>query len=366
MEALLTGASGFAGAHMLRYLLQNTNVERIHCPVSFRHRGGASRLQWAMEGDPFAAAVDRVNVFMHDLTGPFDSRQVHMLRNVDVILNIASESHVDRSITDPVPFVRNNVDIMLNVLDLAITIHPELVLHMSTDEVYGPAPTMDVAEYSRDAGAAFDTGEVWRGAHEEWSPILPSNPYSASKAAQEAIAISYWRTYGVPLLLTNTMNLYGETQDPEKFMPKIVRSIREGRPVPIHVDGEGLPGSRHYIHARDFAAAWMFLVQRWSTRTLDHMLPSYEGGYDRPLRLNIVGNDEVDNLQFAQLVADAMGVELRFEKVDFHSSRPGHDPRYALDGSKLAAMGWIPYVPLAEGIKSTVDFSLEHPEWLAQ
>ena len=128
---------------------------------------------------------------------------ISRIGHVDYLVAMASESHVDRSIADPVPFVRNNVDVMLNTLELAREIKPQVVLHVSTDEIYGPVRP----------------GEP---PHPEWDPVIPSNPYSASKAAQEAIGISYWRSYGVPVVITNLMNVYGERQL-EKFIPSLIR-----------------------------------------------------------------------------------------------------------------------------------------------
>src|SRR5262249_4092532 len=149
----------------------------------------------------------------------------------------------DRSITDPVPFVRNNVDVVLNTLELTRVVNPRSLILVSTDEVYGP---VDAADH---------TG------HPEWDVILPSNPYSASKAAQEAIAISYWRTYGIPLQIVNCMNMIGERQDPEKFVPLVLGKVLRGETVTIHGTKEEI-GTRHYLHARNLADGITFLLTR--------------------------------------------------------------------------------------------------------
>ena len=254
-----------------------------------------------------------------------------------MIFNVASESHVDRSIAEPASFIRNNVDLMVNVLEIARVIKPRMVLQMSTDEVYGPA--------------------YGDHRHAEWETIAPSNPYSASKAAQEAIAFSYWRTFGVPCVITNTMNIVGEMQDAEKFLPMIIRNVRDGRPTTVHVSPEGVSGSRFYLHARNLADAWLHLAQN-----LDPAV--YGGGRTRPSRFHIVGEREVLNTELVEMVAGFMGKPFEIEPVSFHSSRPGHDLRYALDGSKLADFGWTPPVPLEDSIRKTVKWTLEHPEWL--
>lgn len=342
-RVLLTGAGGFTGSHMLRHLLVNTDWEII-CPVTFRHRGNGDRISSALVGND--EWHKRVTIDMVDLTAPIPATTVTRWGAIDYILNIASESHVDRSITDPVPFVRNNVDLILNLLEYARLVEPKLFLQMSTDEVYGPAPV------------GYDCIE--------WDPIIPSNPYSASKAAQEAIAVSYWRSYGVPLLITNTMNLFGEMQDTEKYFAKIVHHVMNDEEVPVHVSPDGEAGSRFYIHARNFADAWLFLIRHYmgdETKAVSEILPSYDNGDDTPARFNIVGDREVTNLELAQIIADEIGKPLRWTPVNFHSSRPGHDLRYALDGGKMSALGWESPLTFEESVHDTVNWIMKHPEW---
>jgi dTDP-glucose 4,6-dehydratase len=340
---LLTGAGGFVGSHALRHLLSNTAADLV-CPVTFRHHGNPDRITSAYADHPEWA--QRVDVVTHDLTTPVSCTTLDRFGDIDYLLNIASESHVDRSIEHPGEFIRNNVDLMLNVLDLARVLRPRMVLQMSTDEVYGPAAN----DYR----------------HKEWDAIAPSNPYSASKAAQEAIAFSYWRTYGVPVVITNTMNIIGEMQDPEKFVPMVIRKLQSGEPITVHTDADGVPGSRFYLHARNLADAWLYLMDN-EGHTWD--LAQYADGSSRPSRFNIVGEREVDNIEMVMLIADAMGVDRgqamrQIQRVDFHSSRPGHDLRYALDGKALADLHWRAPIALEPSLKKTVQWALDHPEWL--
>jgi dTDP-glucose 4,6-dehydratase len=215
------------------------------------------------------------------------------------------------------------------MLEFARWVKPRLFLQFSTDEVYGPAPE----------GIFF----------KEWDRQIPSNPYAASKAAQEAIAVSYWRTFGVPLVITNTMNIFGERQHPEKFVPLCVTNLLANKPIPIHAqqttDG-WKSGSRCWLYAGDCAEAVRYIVENVSP-------PAYPDA-DRPERFHIVGRDEVSNYDIAALIAEMLSVPLKFEWVDFHSTRPGHDRRYALDGSKLAELGWKPQIGLEEGLWRTV------------
>jgi dTDP-glucose 4,6-dehydratase len=230
-RVLLTGASGLVGAHVLRHILATTDWDVV-VPMTFCHQGLPPRIWGSVKGYD----TERVNVMMLDLTGSVDGVSRRLMGDVDIIMNVASLSHVDDSISRPVPFVENNVSLILNMLELARYLQPRLFLQMSTDEVYGAAPANWAAE--------------------EWSIIEPSNPYSASKACQEAICYSYWRTYGVPVVITNTMNVFGEMQGPEKSVPKILKHLVAGKSVPVHASADGTPGSRFYLHARNLADAW--------------------------------------------------------------------------------------------------------------
>jgi dTDP-glucose 4,6-dehydratase len=341
-RVLLTGAGGFVGHHTLEHLLVNTDWE-IVCTDSFRHAGKTDRISEVLIGQSDNGFTwGRVKVVTHDLTAPFSAQLADKIGPVDAIISMASESHVDRSISHPVPFIRNNIDLVLNLLEFQKTFNPEAIfLQVSTDEVYGPAPE----------------GHN----HGEWEPHLPSNPYSASKSAQEQIAFSYWRTFGVPLILTSTMNIIGERQDPEKYVPMLIQKILYGQEVTIHASPDGQPGSRFYLHARNQADALLFLLEKYLA---DPSVLKYKNGDTKPEKFNVVGEKEIDNLELAQLVAKFVDNDLKYRLVDFHSQRPGHDLRYALDGSKIAALGWKAPVSLEDSLKQTVEWSLKNPAWL--
>lgn len=330
MHVVVTGAAGFAGHHLVEHLLRTTDW-KITGLVSFRHRGCPRRLAH-LYPDPSA----RLHVAYHDLKSPLTTRLIDEIGAVDIIFNVGAESHVDRSITDPMPFVENNTSLALTMLEYARAVKPKVFLQISTDEVYGPAPD--------------------GYAHKEWDPVLPSNPYAASKAAQEAIAISYWRTYGVPVVITNTMNLIGERQDTEKFVPMVIGKILRGEEITIHGTPERV-GSRFYLHARNHADALKFLSTREPT--------AYRDSNDivRPDRFHVVGEREVDNFTMAKRIAEILDKPLKHRFEDFHATRPGHDRRYALDGRKLLETGWAPPVALDESLARAVKWTLAHPEW---
>lgn len=360
MRILLTGAGGFVGSHALKYLLTQTSADVV-CLVSFERMGVSARIRQVAEDYNAVANTydhdisDRVKIIRHDLRTPIDTITREQIGPIDVIWNIASESHVDRSITHPRPFILNNTELILTMLEYARVAKPKLFLQMSTDEVYGPAP----------AGHN----------HVEWETPLPSNPYSASKAAQEAIAFSYWRTYGVPVVITNTMNIIGEMQDAEKFAPMVMQKVHSGEAMTIHASPSGEIGSRYYLHAYNLADAWWFLTESYvlpcyitnggqGYTTPD--IPMYGDGVDRPAKFHIVGEREIDNLQFAKMIATEMGEPFfKYELVDFHSSRPGHDLRYALDGTKMEDIGWRAPLSLDESVQWMVDWTQRHKEWLS-
>lgn len=335
---LLTGASGFVGSTVLAHVLDHTDWHVV-CPVSYRHHGDGARITAVLDAQPDAR--HRVDVFAHDLALPITPLMAERIGPVDYVWNIASESHVDRSLSDPVPFVRNNVELQLNMLEYARLTKPRLFLQMSTDEVFGPA------------------ADGYR--HHEWDSIRPSNPYAASKAAQEAIAYSYWRGMGVPLIVTNTMNLLAPApQAAEKFIPKIARAVFGGEKLTVHASPDGQSGSRCWVDTRDFAAAWLWLTQRFDG---DERLTYYPTMPDGPLRYNIVG-EEATNLNVALRMAEAAGRTLDYELVDYHSQRPGHDHRYALDGTKLTELGWPGPRPLDETLADIVKWYASNPQWL--
>lgn len=331
-RVLLTGASGFFGSHLLRHLLVNTDWEFV-CPCSWTHKGTPERIENALNGQDRT----RVQIITHDLTAPFTPQTKKRIGKIDYILNIASNSHVFRSIDEPGEFIIGNTLLAYNLLELARDIKPEVFLQFSTDEVYGVAP---------------------KGInHKEWASIVPSNPYSASKACQEATAIAYWRTYGVPVIITNTMNLFGETQDPEKYTAKLIKHIYNDEVVTVH-GSEGNIGSRFYLHARNGADAVLFILKNLPPKLYN------EGENTLPDRYNIVGDLEMDNLELAKLVAHILGKELKYELVDFHAARAGHDRRYALDGTKMKEAGWVAPMEFESSLRKSIEWTLEHPQWL--
>lgn len=301
-RVLLTGASGLVGAHVLDYLLEHTDWEFI-CVCSWRHRGNPLRLQKHVDNP-------RVDILTHDLVGVMPD-----MGYFDYILNLASESHVDRSISDPVPFVLNNIELMLRVLEYARKYPPKLLIQFSTDEVFGHT--------------------------EEVSDVLwPSNPYSASKASQELIVSAYRKTYNIQAVVTNSNNIIGEGQDPEKYVAKLAEQIRNGETVTVHTQNGNL-GRRRYNPVMNVGAGLLFLIE--------HYEPVDQ--HSRTPRFGLTGGRELDNLEMAKLVAEVMGRELKYELKDVSTVRPGYDERYPKVNTKLEEMGFEPPQTLEQGLE---------------
>lgn len=352
-RVLITGAGGFAGAHFLEHVLATTDWQPV-CTDSFRHKGKTDRISEVVDGFAGHADWSYVKTITHDLTAPFSEQAIEKMGEIDYIVAYASDSHVDRSISEPVPFVRNNTDVALNTLELARRLRPRAIVWVSTDEVYGPVEATDLK------------------GHPEWAPIMPSNPYAASKAAQEAIAFSYWRTYGVPLIIVNCMNMIGERQG-EKFVPDTIFKVSQEQVVQIHASDENHIGTRHYLHARNLADGILFLLEN----TKPAMFPAHttyvdgdlgrvwkDRTSDRPDRYNISCPDRIDNLALAKTIAEYVGKPLRYELVDFHSKRPGHDPHYGLNGDKMFRLGWEAPIAFKDSLRRLVEWTLAHPEWM--
>jgi len=328
-RVVVTGSAGFVGTHTTRYLLEKTDWTIIGFD-SFRHKGDSLRVQ----------KHERLNTISLDLTAPISERLINTLGPIDYVINCASMSHVDTSISDPVPFWENNTKLIANILEFARKTNVKTFIHCSTDEVFGAAPD--------------------GYAHHEWDVILPSNPYAASKAAQEALCIAYWRTYGLPVIITNTMNMVGTMQDPEKFLPMLIGKIHREEEVTIH-GSPGRIGSRMYLDCRNLADAWLFLLK-------NHEPVKYSdenGDHQRPSRFNIAGLEEINNLELARRVRALMKAPgLQYRLVDFHATRPGHDRRYALSSQKIRDLGWTPPFSLDDTLRWVIDWTLQNPSWL--
>ncbi len=339
-RVLLTGGAGFIGHHLIESILKNTNWEIVildRLDVS----GNLNRLPdlqiWPEE-------KHRVKFVWHDLKAALNETIMQRIGDVNYVLHLAAGSHVDRSITHPMEFAMDNTIGTVNLLDafkMATDTNPETnpfkFLYFSTDEVYGPAPGTLV----------YSEGD----AHN------PSNPYAAAKSAAEAFCRAYRNTYKMPIIITNTMNVFGERQHPEKFIPSVIKNVMTGGQVIIHSDSSRtVAGSRFYIHARNVSEAILFVLE--NGEPFGHGKHAAMGTY------HIVGEKEVNNLELAQFIANIVGKPLNYKMVDFHSQRPGHDLRYGMSGKKLKDLGFDYPKSFEDSLEKTIRWYLNRQDWL--
>jgi len=334
---LLTGGNGHVGCHLIEHILKNTDWDIVNIDKLSYSSEGFDRIK-----DIQAFDNKRVTTYTYDLIHPLsEGLKKEMGVDFDYILHIAAESHVDNSINHPRKFITNNIQSTITMLEFARAVKPKKFLYFSTDEVYGSAPKdLDYTE-----GDRHNAG----------------NPYSASKSASEQIVRAYANTYKIPCVITNTMNILGERQHPEKYLPKVINCVLDGKTLPVHSNKDKTKaGTRFYIHARNVSDAVLFVLEK-----TDELLDNYDASQGT---FNIVGEKELDNLELAQMIAKEVGGELKYEMVDFHSQRPGHDLRYALDGNKMKKLGWAPPHTIEKSIKNIVEWSLRdcNKKWLGR
>jgi dTDP-glucose 4,6-dehydratase len=328
MKILITGGCGFIGHHFVEHVFKNTDWDIVIVDRLSYASNGFERLR-----DTNTLINDRIKVFTCDLILPLSEGIIKEIGEVDYIVHMAAETHVDNSIKTPELFLDNNIKSTFNLLEYARNHLPNLktFFYFSTDEVFGPA-----------------LGDTL---YKEWDRHKPTNPYSASKSAAEQICIAYENTYKTPLMIVNVMNAFGERQHVEKFIPLCMKKLLNNEKIYIHsYPDKKTSGTRFYIHGRNIAAAVLFLIKNGEIGE----------------KYNISGEKEVSNLEMAQYIAKFMNKELDYEMVDFHSDRPGHDLRYGLDGSKLFDMGFKLPLNFEESLRKTVEWTLENQKWLEE
>ncbi len=326
-RVLISGGAGFIGSHVVEHLLKNTDWEIVIMDKLTYASEGFDRLK-----DIKCFDDKRVQLLTYDFAYKVPIGMYRELKDITYVFHMGAETHVDRSIDNPEPFVRANVVGTMHMLNLArIFDNLKLMLYFSTDEIFGSAP----------AGVNF----------KEWDRYNSMNPYAATTAAGEELALAYANSYKLPVFITHTMNCFGERQHHEKFIPMTIRKVLNKEPVFIHADKtRTISGTRYWIHCRNVADAILFLINKAVPRE----------------KYNIVGEKEVSNLDLAKLIARILNKPLDYEMVDFHSSRPGHDLRYALDGTKLKEMGWECPIHFESSLEKTINwyFQEDNKKWL--
>jgi dTDP-glucose 4,6-dehydratase len=317
LRLLVTGGAGFIGSCYVRDILARRDGSRITVLDKLTYAGNEANLTPARD-DPEQAERFRFvkgDIADPDVVGP-------LVAEADAVVNFAAESHVDRSILDPEAFLRTGV-IGVHVLLEACRVasHRPRFLQVSTDEVYG----------SVDAGSS-----------REGDPLAPRSPYAAAKAAGELLVRSYFVTHGLDAVVTRGCNTYGPYHHPEKLIPLFITNAIDDLPLPLYGDGMQ---RRDWLYVSDHADA------------IDHVLRHGTSGET----YNIPGGTEMANRDTVRLLLDRLGKP--WSLVRHVEDRPGHDRRYAMDGSRIAALGWRPRMAFDEGLAATVDWFLANQPW---
>ena len=316
MKLLVTGGCGFIGSHFVRVVLKARKTWRVVNLDALTYAGNPDNLR-SVEGDPrYRFVRGSIN----------DDALVDRLakEGLDAVVNFAAESHVDRSLYGPVEFTRTNVEGTATLLEAAKRNAVPRFLQVSTDEVYGSLPPT--------------------GVFRESTPVHPNNPYSATKAGADHMALAYARTFGLDVVITRSSNNYGPNQYPEKFIPLFVTHALEGKPCPVYGDGLQI---RDWLHVEDNARGILAALEKGKTGEV----------------YNLGGGNERPNLDVAKSILKQLGKPESL--LSYVKDRPGHDRRYALDSSKARkALGWSPKVAFASGLRATVAWYRDNPEWI--
>ncbi|MEM3833394.1 MAG: dTDP-glucose 4,6-dehydratase [Thermoprotei archaeon] len=312
MKILVTGGLGFIGSNFIRYILHEFRDVRVINLDSLSSGSNIANLK-DIEKDI------RYSFIKGDIA---NKRLVNKIINqVDIVVNIAAETHVDRSIANPWPFIKSNVIGALTIFEACVKLKKRVV-HVSTDEVYG---------------------DILQGSFQEEDRLKPSSPYSASKAAADMFALAYHRTYDLDVVIVRSTNNFGPYQFPEKLIPKTIIRAHSNLPIPIYGKGQNV---RDWIYVKDFSTALTLLLTKG------------KGGEI----YNVSAGNELQNIELVTQILSLMNKPLNL--ITFVEDRPGHDIRYSLDSSKIRnELGWKPEHNFQEALKATIDWYMNNEWW---
>ncbi len=313
MRLLVTGGAGFIGSNFVHYVCDRHPDDDVVVVDAFTYAGHRSSL---------APVADRITVVEGDICD--EAAMDEVMAGCDVVVHFAAESHVDRSIDDPGPFLRTNIMGTETLLRLARKHAVGRFHHVSTDEVFGTLP-LDGGSFNED------------------TPYSPRSPYAASKAASDHLVRAYGETYGLPYSITNCSNNYGPYHLPEKAIPLFITNALDGKTLPLYGDGRSV---RDYLYVTDHC------------RAIDLVIHAGKEG-----RTYCVGGGaERDGVALAETILDSLG--LARDRIEFVADRPGHDRRYAIDATRIhEELGWEPSVTFEEGIAATIAWYQQHEDW---
>lgn len=315
MTILITGGIGFMGSHFVRYILNKYPEYTVVVFDKLTYAGNPNNLKDVTNNPRYR--------FVHgDIADKITIQNVLHDYSIDAIVNYAAETHVDRSIMEPMAFLNTNVLGVYQLLEAARKHGIQKIVHVSTDEVFG---------------------STMNGTFTEDSPMQPNSPYAAAKAAGDLLCRSYWTTYQTPVIVTHSCNFYGSHQYPEKLIPLFITNLLEEKKVPLYGDGKNV---REWIHTSDHC------------RAIDSILHTGKPGEV----YNIGTGDEKPNHEVALLILELMGKG--DDMIEWVKDRPGHDRRYAIDSTKLRReLGWTPAISFADGLRETVAWYAENESW---
>jgi len=326
MKVLVTGGAGFIGSTFVDLLLEERPQWDLVNLDALTYAGHMENLEGAV-------AHSRHRFVHGDICNGALVREV--LEDVDLVFNLAAESHVDRSILSDQAFVRTNVTGTATLLAAALDAGVERFVQVSTDEVYGELPWVDPDDEAAASAPRFT----------EKTPLAPRSPYSATKAAADHLAMAYHTTHGLDIIVTRASNNYGPRQYPEKLIPLMVRNALAGDPLPVYGDGLHV---RDWIHVMDHATGLLAAAERGRSGAV----------------YNLGGGAERTNLTVVHEILRLVGRPQSL--VRFVADRPGHDRRYGIDSSKASGeLGWSPDISFSAGLADTVEWYRDNPEWIA-
>lgn len=336
MKILITGGAGFIGSNLINYVLENTAYEVVNVDA-LTYAGNLESISVSNFSKRYI--FERADILDKIAMGRiFDEHQPN------VVMHLAAESHVDRSIDGPSSFIDTNINGTFRLLEVARNYFEELgdlgkaqfrFHHISTDEVYG------------DLSGLNDL-------FTEQTPYAPSSPYSASKAASDHLVRAWGRTYGLPVLITNCSNNYGPYHFPEKLIPHVILNALHGKPLPVYGDGSQI---RDWLYVEDHAKALIKVVTRGDIGETYNI-----GGHNEKTNLEVVV--AICNLLEELAPEKPLGVHNYLDLITFVKDRPGHDARYAIDASKIRdTLGWLPEETFETGLRKTVQWYLDNNDW---